>query len=92
MLISDRASVMHVSCSYAVHTVHILNISEVVECPGAGKKLTVKCPGAGNLFCANACGCPGGGMVRVGIEQDIILAAWNLLFKMRCSMCKLVAK
>ena len=63
---------MKVSCSYTVNTVHILNIPGFVKCPGAGKGLTVKCPGAGNIFCANARGCPGGGMVRVGIERDII--------------------
>ena len=63
---------MQVSCSYTVNTVHILNIPGFVKCPGAGKKLAVKCPGAGNFFCANARGCPGGGMVRVGIERDII--------------------
>ena len=63
---------MQVSRSYTVNTVHILNIPGFVKCPGAGKKLTVKCPGAGNFFCANARGCPGGGMVRVGIERDII--------------------
>ena len=62
---------MQVSCSYTVNTVHILNIPGFVKCPGAGNKLTVKCPGAGNFFCANARGCPGGGMVRVGIERDI---------------------
>ena len=49
----------------------ILKIPGVVKCPGAGKKFAVKCPGAGNIFCANARGCPGGGMVRVGIERDI---------------------
>ena len=65
-----ETTVMQFSCSYTVHTVHILNIPGVVECPGAGKKLTVKCPGAGNFFCANARGRPGG-MVRVGIERDI---------------------
>ena len=64
-------TVIQVSCSYTVYTVHILNIPGVVKSPGAGKKLTVKCPGAGNFFCANARGCPGGGMVRVGIERDI---------------------
>ena len=67
-----ETTVMQVSCSYTVNTVHILNIPGFIKCPGAGKKLTVKCPGAGNFFCANARGCPGGGMVRVGIERDII--------------------
>ena len=38
------------------------------ECPGAGKMLLDKCPEARNFFCANACGCPGGGIVRAGIE------------------------
>ena len=68
---------MQVSCSYTVNTVHILNIPGFVKCPGAGKKLTVKCPGAGNFFCANARGCPGGGMVRVGIERDNGLGKQN---------------
>ena len=51
-----------------------LKIPVVVECPGAGKKLTLKCPGAGNIFCANARGCPGG-MVRVGTEREILALA-----------------
>ena len=65
-----ETTVMQVSYSYKVNTVHILNIPGFVKCPEAGKRLTVKCPGAGNIFCANARGCPGG-MVRVGIERDI---------------------
>ena len=69
---------MQVSCSYTVNTVHILNIPGFVKCPGAGKRLTVKCPGAGNIFCANARGCPGGGVVRVGIERDIIRTAFSI--------------
>ena len=51
-----ETTVMQVSCSYTVNTVHILNIPGFVKCPGAGKKLTVKCPGAGNFF---LCKCPG---------------------------------
>ena len=54
---------------YNIYCTH-LKIPGVVECPGAGQKLTVKFPGAGNFFCANARGYPGG-MVRVGIERDI---------------------
>ena len=65
-----ETTVMQVSCSYTVNTVHTLNIPGFVKCPGAGKRLTVKCPGARDIFCANARGCPGG-MVKVGIERDI---------------------
>ena len=37
--------------------------------------------GPGNFFCANSRGCPGGEMVRVGIERDIrkISVVLNLL-------------
>ena len=77
---------MQVSCSYTVNTVHILNIPGFVKCPGAGKKLAVKCPGAGNFFCANARGCPGGGMVRVGIERDISCICLH-----RCAVLEMVA-
>ena len=68
----SKTTVMQVSYSYTVNTVHILNIPGFVKCPRTGKKLTVKFPGAGNFFCANAWGCPGG-IVRVGIERDIMM-------------------
>ena len=61
---------MQFSCSYTVHTVHILNIPGLSNALGLGKNLLSNAWGARNFFCANAQGCPGG-VVRAGIEQDI---------------------
>ena len=44
--------------------------------PRGREKIDCQMPGAGIFFCANARGCPGG-MVRVGIEREIIHARFS---------------
>ena len=56
VLMKAETTVMFVSMLlYSIYCTHF-EYPWVVECPGAGKKLTVKCPGAGNFFCASAWG------------------------------------